>query len=58
VSQLKEEAQGIAPKGSAISPEQQKIQELETKIKRIGRENEILKKATALLMSDSIKSLI
>jgi transposase len=58
VNQLKEERKGIHPtKGKAITPEQQKIQSLETKIRRIERENEILKKATALLMSDSIKSL-
>ncbi len=56
--QLSGELRGITPKGSAISPDQQKIQELEAKIKRIEREKEILKKATALLMSDSIKQLI
>jgi len=59
VKQLKEERQGITPVGSkAITKDQKKIQELEKKIKRIEREKEILKKATALLMSDSMKSLI
>ncbi len=58
VIQLREEQGGVTPKGSAITPEQQKIQELEAKIKRIEREKEILKKATALLISDSIKQSI
>jgi transposase len=58
VNQLKEERKGIKPaKGKALTPEQQTIQALEAKIRRIERENEILKKATVLLMSDSIKSL-
>jgi transposase len=56
VAQLKAERQGTTPKGSkALTPEQQKIQELEAKLRRIARENEILKKATALLMSDSMR---
>jgi transposase len=55
VKQLKEEERGFAPIGSkALTPDQQHIQELEAKIKRIEREKEILKKATALLMSDTI----
>ena len=58
VKQLKEEREGITPVGSkALTPDQQKIQALESKIKRIEREKEILKKATALLMSDTMKSL-
>lgn len=56
VKQLKEERQGSTPIGKkAITFEQQKIQELEAKIRRIEREKEILKKATALLMSDETK---
>ncbi len=58
VNQMKEELNGITPLGSAITPDQRRIQELEAQIKRIEREKEILKKATALLMSDSMKSLI
>ncbi len=55
VKQLKEEQRGCTPTGSkALTPDQQRIQELEAKIKRIEREKEILKKATALLMSDTI----
>ncbi|MBX2807800.1 MAG: transposase [Cellvibrionaceae bacterium] len=58
VKQLKEERGGQTPTGSkALTPEHQRIQELEAKIKRIERENEIIKKATALLMSDTLKSL-
>ena len=64
VKQLKEERVGKTPLGSkALTPEHQRIQELEAKIRRIERENEIIKippghlEATALLMSDTIKSL-
>ena len=40
-----------------MTPDQLKIRELEKKIKRIEMEKDILKKATALLMSDSISNL-
>ena len=57
VAQLEQERQGVTPKGSkALTPDQQKIQELEARITRMTRENDILKKATALLMSDSMRS--
>jgi transposase len=57
VNQLEQERQGKTPLGSkALTPDQQKIQELEARIKRIEREKEILKKATALLMSDTMRS--
>jgi transposase len=36
----------------ALTPEQQKIQELEARINRLEREKSILKKATALLMAE------
>ena len=56
VNQLKEERQGMTPVGrKALTAEQQKIQALETNIKRIEREKAILKKATALLMSDTMR---
>jgi transposase len=56
VVKLNDELAGVTPKGKtqALTPEQQKIQELEKKIARIEMEKEILKKATALLMSDSL----
>jgi len=57
INQLNEERHGITPVGSkAITPDQQRIQELEAKIRRIEMEKDILKKATALLMSDSMRS--
>ncbi len=57
VRQLKNERNGTAGHPNAITPEQRKIQELEKRIKRIELEKEILKKATALLMSDSMNNL-
>ena len=39
-----------------MTPEQQQIRELEKKLRRIEEENTILKKATVLLMSDSLNS--
>lgn len=57
VKQLREERGGTTPVGSkALTPEHQRIQELEARIKRIEREKDILKKATALFMSDTMKS--
>ena len=41
----------------AMTPVQQRIQELEARIRKIEREKDILKKATALLMSDSFNQL-
>ena len=35
-------------------PEQQRIRELEKQVRRLEEQNTILKKATALLMSDSL----
>jgi transposase len=55
VDQLKSEREGITPTAKAITAEQRKIQELEARIKKIEWEKDILKKATALLMSDTIK---
>lgn len=55
VGQLRLERGGQTPvTGKAITPEQQRIQELEAQLRRVEREKEILKKATALLMSDSL----
>ena len=54
VRQLGQERSGITPKSKALTPEQQKIQELEARINRLKREKAILKKATALLMSDEL----
>lgn len=54
MKQLQEERQGVTPKSKALIPEQQKIQGLEARIDRLEREKAILKKATALLMSDEL----
>lgn len=54
VEQLQQERAGSTPKSKAMTAEQQRIQELEARIRKIERENDILKKATALLMSDSL----
>lgn len=54
IRQLREERQGKTPKASAITPEQRRIQELEKRLREVEEEKEILKKATALLMSDSL----
>lgn len=55
--QLRQERSGITPKATPLTAEQLKIRELEAKIRRIETEKEILKKATALLMSDEMKGL-
>lgn len=52
VAQVQRERQGVTPQSKALTPEQQKIQELEARIARLEREKSILKKATALLMSE------
>ena len=56
VRQLKEERQGLPTKATPMTADKLKIRELEKKLKRIEMEKEILKKATALLMSDSMNS--
>lgn len=54
VAQLKAERGGTTPKSKAMTPDQQRIQELEKRVKQLELEKSILKKATALLMSDEI----
>ncbi len=56
MKQLQQKRDGVTPKSKALAPEQQKIQELEARINRLVREKAILKKATALLMSDKLDS--
>lgn len=53
--QLKKERNGELSNATPLTPDQLKIRELERKIKRLEGDNEILKKASALLMQDSIK---
>jgi len=52
VTRLRKEA-----KGTPLSPEQQEIRELKKQIQRKELKNEIFKKATALLISDSLENL-
>jgi transposase len=56
VRQLRAERAGKSPTATPMTADQLKIRELEKRIKRIELEKEILKKATALLMSDSLNS--
>ena len=56
IKQLKSEQRGVMPNGTPMTAEKLKIRELEKRIKRIEMEKEILKKATALLMSDSFNT--
>ena len=47
--------QGIPSPAPPLTPEQQYIRQLEERVQRLERDKEILKKATALLMSDASK---
>tara|TARA_B110000211_G_C14005129_1_gene520430 strand:- start:930 stop:1241 length:312 start_codon:yes stop_codon:yes gene_type:complete len=55
--QLREERQGLSPKASPMTADQQRIRELEKQVKRLEMEKDILKKASALLMSDGLNGL-
>ena len=55
VKQLESERAGKTPNSKAFTEDQRKVQELEARLKQIEWENDILKKATALLMSGNIK---
>ncbi len=57
VRQLRKEREGLAVKASHISPELRRIKELERENQQLKLEKEILKKATALLMLDSMNGL-
>ena len=57
VRQLKLERQGKAPSAKAITEDARRIQDLEKRIRKLEWEKEVLKKATALLMSDSLSNL-
>ncbi|MGL9751526.1 MAG: transposase [Symbiopectobacterium sp.] len=48
------ESQGKTPAGLPLKPEQLELREMKKKVQRLKMENEILKKSTALLMSDSL----
>lgn len=58
VRQVRQQQQDISsPLHVPIGAEQQRIRELEKEIKRVNEENEILKKASALLLSGSLKNV-
>ncbi|WP_410012460.1 transposase [Sodalis sp. C49] len=57
VAQLRAERSGIMPPGMAVTADQQRIQELEERIRCLEMERDILKKAAALLITDDFKSL-
>ncbi|GEM_PF-3027325 len=52
VDQVQKEHKGVTPHSKALTPGQQKIQELEARIARLEREKSIPKKSTALLISE------
>jgi transposase len=49
-------ASGKSPIASPMTPEQIEIRELKKRLQRSEMERDILKKATALLMSDSLNN--
>jgi len=57
VRQLREERKGNSPKASPMTEDQRRIRALEKQVKRLEMEKEILKKASALLMSDELNGL-
>ncbi len=56
VRQLRRERQEITPSAAPLTSEQQRIRELEKQVRRLEEQNTILKKATALLISDFLNS--
>ena len=54
VAQLRMGRNGETPRGAAMTADQQRIKELEKQVRRLEEHNTILKKASALLMSDSL----
>jgi transposase len=57
VRDLRKERNGEETQGAPISEERLRIRELERENQQLKMEKEILKKATALLMSDSMNGL-
>lgn len=57
VRQFRSELRGESPKATPMTDEQRRIRELEKQVKLLEMEKEILKKASALLMSDELKGL-
>jgi len=57
VRQLRAERQGKISTATPMTEDQRRIRELEKQVKRLEMEKEILKKASALLMSDELNGL-
>jgi len=57
VRKLKAERGGTVTTGKPITEDQRRIADLEKQVKRLELEKDILKKASALLMSDSLNGL-
>ena len=55
--ELRQERDGKVSLGTPISEDQRRIKALEREVQRLKMEKDILKKATALLMSDSMNGL-
>jgi transposase len=58
VKQLKQEHSGVTPTAKALTAEQQEIQALRARIKRLEMEKGILKKATALFGTDLLTNVV
>lgn len=57
VKQLRHERHGVTPTSAkAITPEHLEIQALKEQVRRLQREKDILKKASALLMSEAFRA--
>ena len=54
IKQVKFERNGGVPEATALTAEQREIQMLKKQIQKLEREKSILKKATALLVSDEL----
>ncbi len=50
------EREGKSAPGLPLTPEHVELKQMKKRIQRLEMENDILKKATALLMSDSLKN--
>jgi transposase len=57
VRKLKAEREGSVTAGKPITEEQREIAKLKKRVKRLEMEKDILKKASALLLSDSMNGL-
>lgn len=55
IRQYKAENQGITPAGTALTPEQRRIQELEKQVRRLEMEKDILKQAAVLMSEIPVK---